>query len=60
MQLAAHEASCEHREVSCENCDNQMKVGEMIDHLLGRALVEIECPQACEVRVLRRRTCCST
>lgn len=38
FELAAHEASCEHREVSCEKCDQRLKAGGMGEHLLGSAL----------------------
>lgn len=53
FQLAEHEASCEQREVSCEKCEERVKVSAMSDHALGCKGVDIECPQECGTRVLR-------
>ncbi|CAN0078428.1 unnamed protein product, partial [Heterosigma akashiwo] len=53
LELAGHEASCEERQVSCENSQASMSAKEKEAHVLKCHMAEVECPEGCGARVQR-------
>ena len=45
--LATHEASCEHRIVSCRHCSTEMPAHTLEEHYTVCSFVEVACPRSC-------------